>query len=46
MTINANLGLSPWDVFHEGLSKTVAITMGMAIIFSGFVCLIDIAWPK
>lgn len=47
MTINANLGLSPWDVFHEGLSKTVAITMGMAIIFSGFVVvLIDIAFGQ
>jgi uncharacterized membrane protein YczE len=35
MTINANLGLGPWDVFHQGLSKTVGITMGQASIFMG-----------
>ena len=47
MTINANLGLSPWDVFHEGLSKTIGITMGTAIITSGFVVvLIDIAFGQ
>ncbi|MDD2447602.1 MAG: hypothetical protein PHY91_07945 [Tissierellia bacterium] len=47
MTINANLGLAPWDVFHEGMSKTIGITMGMAIIISGFVIvLIDVAFGQ
>ena len=36
MTINANLGLAPWDVFHQGLSKTVSVTMGQASIGVGF----------
>lgn len=35
MTINANLGLSPWDVFHQGLSQKFGITMGQASIAVG-----------
>lgn len=31
-TINANLGLQPWDVLHQGLSKTFPITIGLANI--------------
>ena len=34
-TINANLGLSPWDVFHQGISKLTGITMGQASIITG-----------
>lgn len=37
ITIKANIGYSPWDVFHAGLSETVGITMGMASILTGFV---------
>lgn len=40
MTINANLGLGPWDVFHQGLSKTVGITMGQASISMGLIVII------
>lgn len=40
MTINANLGLAPWDVFHQGISKTVGITMGQASIFIGFIVIV------
>ncbi|HCO19129.1 MAG TPA: hypothetical protein DIT39_05925 [Tissierellales bacterium] len=36
MTVNANLGVSPWDVFHKGLSKTFGITLGRANIITGF----------
>ncbi|EQK41260.1 hypothetical protein C672_3001 [[Clostridium] bifermentans ATCC 638] len=32
LTINANLGLSSWDVLHEGISKTTGITIGNANI--------------
>jgi uncharacterized protein len=39
-TINANLGLSPWDVFSKGLSIKFHITMGHAYIFVGFVLVI------
>lgn len=43
MTINANLGVAPWDVFHQGLAKVIGITLGTANIATGFVIvLIDI----
>tara|TARA_B100000676_G_scaffold160048_1_gene157582 strand:- start:359 stop:946 length:588 start_codon:yes stop_codon:yes gene_type:complete len=31
----ANLGLGPWGVFHDGLSKTIGITYGRTIIITG-----------
>lgn len=31
----ANLGLGPWGVFHDGLSKTIGITYGRTIILTG-----------
>lgn len=40
MTINANLGLAPWDVFHQGLSKTLNITIGQASIGVGLILII------
>lgn len=40
LTINANIGLSPWDVFHQGLSNTIGITMGQASIIGGFTIII------
>jgi uncharacterized membrane protein YczE len=40
MTINANLGLAPWDVFHQGLSIKTGITMGQASISVGMVLVI------
>ena len=40
MTINANLGLAPWDVFHQGLSQNIGITMGQASIYVGIVFVI------
>ena len=36
MTIRANLGLSPWDVFHQGVSLRLGISFGTAsILVSG-----------
>ncbi|MGL5380138.1 YczE/YyaS/YitT family protein [Clostridium sp.] len=41
--INANIGLSPWDVLHEGIAKKLGITMGTStIVVGGVVVLIDI----
>lgn len=40
MTINANLGLAPWDVFHQGLSNIFGITMGQASICVGIALVI------
>ena len=35
LTINANLGLAPWGVFHQGLSNQLGISFGNAIIITG-----------
>lgn len=40
LTVNANLGLAPWEIFHQGLSKMVGITMGQASIYVGFVLVV------
>jgi len=37
LTINANLGLSPWDVFHQGITYLTGITMGQASIGVGII---------
>lgn len=40
MIINANLGLAPWEVFHQGLTNIINITMGQANILIGFILII------
>lgn len=32
LTVQANIGLSPWDVFHQGFALRTGITFGMASI--------------
>lgn len=41
LMVRANIGSSPWDVFAQGLSRTVGISFGIAtIVISGFVLLL------
>ncbi len=40
MTINAQQGLGPWGVFHQGLSSQLNITFGVAVIIVGAVIVI------
>lgn len=43
MTINANLGVSPWDVLHQGIGNVTGLTLGKANIIVGFtIIIIDI----
>lgn len=35
MTINAQQGLGPWGVFHQGLSSKLNMTFGIAVIIVG-----------
>ena len=35
--IKSNLGFSPWDVLHQGISKVTNLTIGQASIFVGFI---------
>lgn len=37
LTIVANLGVSPWDVFHLGLAKVTPLTPGMAVQITGII---------
>lgn len=38
--VNSNAGLSPWDVFHQGLSKTTGMTMGQASMLVGVIVIV------
>jgi uncharacterized membrane protein YczE len=40
LTLKANIGYAPWDVFHAGLSKTIGISIGTASIIVGLAILI------
>lgn len=40
MALNSNLGLSPWDVFHQGLTHVTNLTMGQASIIVGILIVI------
>lgn len=40
ITIKANLGLAPWDVFHQGISKLTNITIGQASITVGLILVV------
>ena len=33
----ANLGLGPWGVFHDGISKTIGVTYGQAGILTSLI---------
>lgn len=37
LTVQANLGVAPWDTFHQGLSSLIAITFGQASIIVGLI---------
>ncbi|MFT4142980.1 MAG: hypothetical protein QM644_00885 [Mobilitalea sp.] len=40
VTLNANIGYAPWEVFHVGFSKTTGISLGTASIIVGAIILI------
>ncbi len=40
ITLNARIGYAPWDAFHAGLSKTLGITIGSALIGMGIVIIV------
>ena len=42
LSVRAHLGLAPWDVFHQGLSKRTGVSLGWVIVLVGFVVLL--AW--
>jgi len=40
LMVRANLGLDPWDVFHQGLSNRTGISLGMMVNLVGAVVLL------
>jgi uncharacterized membrane protein YczE len=42
LQIRANLGLDPWDVFHQGVSERTGLSFGTVVIITGAVVLL--AW--
>ena len=40
VTINANIGYAPWDVFHVGFSKTTGVSIGNVVIIIGIIIVI------
>jgi uncharacterized membrane protein YczE len=42
LSVRAHLGVAPWDVFHQGVSKHTGLSLGWVIVVVGFVVLL--AW--
>jgi uncharacterized membrane protein YczE len=42
MSVRADLGLAPWDVFHQGVAKAAHLSLGTVIVLVGLVVLV--AW--
>ncbi|HCP07410.1 MAG TPA: hypothetical protein DIT24_03015 [Synergistaceae bacterium] len=39
MTMKANLGFAPWDVFHQGITNIIGLSIGNVSIMIGlFIC--------
>jgi uncharacterized membrane protein YczE len=42
LSVRARLGVAPWDVFHQGVSKRTGLSLGWVVVLVGFVVLL--AW--
>lgn len=39
MLVAADLGLDPWDVFHQGIAETLELRLGLVVVATSFVVL-------
>jgi uncharacterized membrane protein YczE len=46
LTIQANLGVAPWDVLHIGLSRTTSLSIGLWVQLVGLFLVAVTAWLK
>lgn len=46
LTVNADLGLGPWDVLHQGISSLTGIPIGTTGILVGAVVLLSWMWIR
>jgi uncharacterized membrane protein YczE len=42
ISVRAELGLSPWDVLHQGIAKSAGVSIGVVLVLVGLVVLL--AW--
>ena len=42
VSVRAELGLAPWDVFHQGVAKVAHLSFGVVVVLVGLVVLL--AW--
>jgi uncharacterized membrane protein YczE len=42
LSVRAQLGLAPWDVFHQGLAKVFGVSLGLVVVVVGLIVLV--AW--
>ncbi len=42
ISVRAQLGVAPWDVFHQGLAKLTGVSFGLVVVVVGLVVLL--AW--
>src|SRR5689334_16907967 len=42
ISVRAQLGLAPWDVFHQGIAKALGLSIGTVVVLVGLVVLL--AW--
>jgi len=42
VSVRANLGVSPWDVFHQGIAHATGLSFGLVVVLVGIVVLL--AW--
>jgi len=40
VSIRAQLGVSPWDVFHQGIAKKTGLSFGLVVVLTGIVVLL------
>jgi len=46
LTISANIGYGPWEVFHVGLAYQTGLSIGIASIFAGIALLVIVVLCK
>jgi uncharacterized membrane protein YczE len=40
VSVRAQLGVSPWDVFHQGIAETTGLSFGLVVVLVGLVVLL------
>ena len=40
LSVRAQLGLAPWDVFHQGVAKALGLSLGLVVVLVGLLVLL------